>query len=779
MKSGKFFTIKIRHRKTQIKLINTDKFFNLKKRREKLNRLELAKKVVSTIPQVEKEKNLRTADLRPQIDWSRNGFFFLPPGFGKNIALVPAALAANGLEDGCNPPRLIVVVPAVNMAEGGRAALDHFYGSEVGGCITSQKVEPDEILYITTGIFRLWCFDNTSPLYTEDCIVFIDECQRTMQEVMMRQLVTYLALVGIKVFFISATIDPTSISKKLDAKVYSAQDESERHEVKKQILQGIDPEKYLRENLSDLANTLFLCSTRRDVISLAKLAQKLGFSGDTITIMGGDNVEEKQTQLQQAAVDGSYLVFGTFGVANESVTYPQLFEVVINDLRQTVVWNQWGKRERIAIPLKKGDIRQGGYRCGRDRQGKITLLSDTRDESVFKGCRYDDLEPITDCEPIFEEVLGCYALRLNPHEILPNMPMSQITTAKIKEMEKELWQKGFLNEVDGRYEITDNGRLIVNNPADYWWSQMFIELDKDEHLPQPQKDFLRFNFILLASFGGSSLYQLRDPGFQPEEDEFGNKIDPLRNFYDPDSELLTLRNILAEYRKIGGKGRQDGDDAQREWARSHGLMFQKLETVETLLQAACVYFGLEFPNEIPELSGDGKQLVLEYLVRYGLKVGLFELFLLNKNDRGGWQEMRDCPGSDQPRNFLLSRGSKLNLQKIAQPDPKKNFVAVVGNELWWTSRRGYPMGSVDSATLIPLSVLAEVIVAEAGKNNWEKASFYPNESRRGRIFWKKEGGDWNQEASFRDGEPQEGTQYWVSPTAEDPNKYWIHFPILS
>jgi len=98
-----------------------------------MKRLKLARRILARISEVEKEKNLRTAELRPRIDWNENGFFFLPPGFGKNIALVPAAAGANGLEDGCNPPRLIVVVPAVNMAEGGRAALDHFYGPEVGG----------------------------------------------------------------------------------------------------------------------------------------------------------------------------------------------------------------------------------------------------------------------------------------------------------------------------------------------------------------------------------------------------------------------------------------------------------------------------------------------------------------------------------------------------------------------------------------------------------------------------------------------------------------------
>jgi UDP-2,3-diacylglucosamine pyrophosphatase LpxH/predicted transcriptional regulator len=739
-----------------------------------VNRLELARKVVKKISQVEEEKGLRTAELRTQINWKQNGCFFLPPGFGKNLALVPSALGANGLEDGCIPPRLIVVVPAVNMAEGGRAALDHFYGEDVGGCITSQKVEPDEILYITTGIFRLWCFDQNSILYTEDCIVFIDECQRTMQEVMMRMLVTHLASAGTRVFFISATMDPRSISEKLEAKVYSAQDESERHEVEKEIVSRVDTAKYLKSNLFTLGNTLFLCSTRAEVMSLAQLAKNNEYSGSIITIMGGDNVDEKQSQLQQSATQSSnYLVFGTFGVANESVTYPCLDHVVIHDARQTAVWNEHGKRERWTIPLLKGDIRQGGFRCGRDRNGKITLLSDTRKKSVFEGCRYDDLGLITDCEPIFEEVLACFDLELDPQEIFAAMPRSSISNKRIEEIENELEAKGFLRRVEDcrRYEITDEGRLIVNNPADYWWSQLFIELDRDENLDQDQRNFLRFNFLLLASFGDSSLYQLRDFGFEAKGG------DPLSDFYDPDSDLLTLRNILAEYRNVGGKGRRDGDDPQRAWAKAHGLMFQKLETVETLLQASCVHFGLDFPDEIPDLSENGKTLLLENLIRYGLKVDLFELFLLNKNDRGGWHEMRDCDGDERPRNFIVSRGFKLNLGAVAQPDPKKNFAAIVGSELWWSSRGGYPMGFVENATIIPTSILSEVIV-EAKQEDWQKASFYPRKSRKGKTFWKKVGGYQNEEASLRDGEPQEGTQYWVSPTEADSGRYWIHFPVV-
>jgi len=180
-------------------------------------------------------------------------------------------------------------------------------------------------LYITTGIFRLWCFDKNSPIHSEDCIVFIDECQRTMQEPMTRQLVAYLRILGKRLFFISATMDPSSVADKLGAKVYAAEDETERHEVEKQILKSTDAAEYLSRNAANLPNTLFLCSTRGEVTSLANTARELRPEKSIITIMGGDNVEEKQTQLKKAAgTESGYFAFGTFGVANESVTYPIL-----------------------------------------------------------------------------------------------------------------------------------------------------------------------------------------------------------------------------------------------------------------------------------------------------------------------------------------------------------------------------------------------------------------------------------------------------------------------
>jgi len=699
---------------------------------------------------------LPAAEIIDQIDWQRNGVIVSPPGTGKNVALVPAALRYY--------PQVFVLVPSVVQAHRAKDSLDKLFHPLVGGCFTSQLVEDDLIDVITTGIFHRLARDPESLLWQPGTILFVDEAQRILDNDPETEfLLGYVARKGVRVMVMSATIDPSNLAQIYDAQIYEVQKqmypiniEQVRHQRLEQFLKKMVPIWCEQKRVS-----LTFAPSRARVAEIAWLIKKWGEDEDgnshigVVTVTGADDVTEKEQEIEYwSKQDMALAIVGTPGVFDSSVTIPGLTTVVIEDRRIQVKWNEYGYRERINELIHVNHLWQMIRRVGREPR------PEGQEDEVYIITPYDRSADLDIDQVKFGQIKGA-----EPHfpihnllleSVLLGVPFDQIDDYMVSDFSQE-WQEKIMSELlaDGAvekndesptgYSLTEKGEMIVSLPFGYHWSKVVVEAS----------DHLQMLVALAASFG--PLYNYRD--FTSEK---GGIVAP-----DPDSELLTKIRLGIDFWNM------QQDEYQSELARQKGMSWRRLESVETLFQLALTALGFDPPEIIePEIVDD----LWDDLLRYFTTCGLFEFFVLGKTE-SGWNMYRQDPDNSK-RLYVTSHDCSVDLEKKAID----GFCLVCGNATWFTTARGGKMGQIDDVTIMPADMVKEIIDQMAIDEGWRIMDFAQGTDPSDEVQWECFENDRLYVVNRFGPKPQEeGRKYYVEMDREIGRSVWLvnlKFPVL-
>lgn len=702
--------------------------------------------------------NLGPDETLPEpIDWERNGIVISPPGTGKGVAIFVEAL--NYFE------RAIVIVPSVIQAHKLEASLDFLYDTALGGCHTSQRKAKGLIQIVTTVIFHQMVNDKSSDLWKSGTVLIVDEAQRVIDEDLRTEmLIGYATRKGVRTMIVSATIAPGRLPgvyghQDQPAKVYEL--DKQMHPIDLEVVHGAKPDKLLKDLpvLREKGNTILVFApSRREIARVTHLIRdEESLDVWAIPVTGAHLVEEQLTAISRAQETGkTVVVVATPGTMDSSVTIPGLETVIIIDRRIRVDWNKHGVVERWSERLPINHIWQMVRRVGREARA-----DGKRDKCIIVGS--SDRPDVTVDKPVFDALSGCSPYSpiegLLLEAVALNIPFDQVHRYMLSTFSQERIEAGIVNILDHQmvekvddpsdpdgFRLTRKGIKVNAMPYDYKWSRFIIEAPRD----------LRLWLALGASFGRLADLEMFENTFQVE----ANKM----------SEIVRKINLGVEY--VGLMYDQD----QRIRAEASDLSFRRMEQTETIFDLGCQAMGLEWSmSDLVQPEGERLERLLEYIVLDGLRVGLFELFLPAKGDKGGWSEPRHT--ADLPegrfRRFFLDEGG-LDLKG----NVSGGVVAIVAGQQWFTSRSGSPLGNLENPTIVPQNLVRELVDQMAEQNGWFELTFSVGEYR-GQPQMESEWDGIKYIASRPDNDPEPGMPYWCSVDREfgfRRKSVCVHYP---
>lgn len=694
-------------------------------------------------------------NLPESIDWKRNGIVISPPGTGKGMAIFVEALA--------HYEKVIVLVPSVIQAHKLEASLDFLYHCELGGCTTSQRNERGLVQVVTTGIFHQMVRDESSAIWKESAVLIVDEAQRILEDDPLTEfMVGYMAHMGLPTMIVSATISPGRLPKvfghgKNDlAKVYELN--KQMYPIDIQTVSGDEPDELL-VSLPVLRmkgeTILVFAPSRREIARIVNVLRKSDeLDVWAVPVTGAHIVEEQLEEIVRAQRSRKpVVVVASPGTMDSSVTIPGLSTVVIIDRRIRVDWNEYGVKERKSEALPINHIWQMVRRVGREKRmdGKydkcFIISSLCRDDVKIDNPIFQPIEGCSPYTPIEDLLLESVRLNVNFTEVHDFM-VSTFSSLHIEEGVKNLLSHGMIKEANGGLELTDKGGAVVNMPYEYRWSRLIVEA--------PRR--LQLWFVMAASFGRLDDLQM-----------FGEEFNIASH---KTSEVIRKINLCVEYINLV----QDYD--QRFYAQALDLSFRRMEQMESMFEFGCQALGIKYnPSELQKPEGKEEECFLAELVMGGLRVGLFDLFFPAKGSRGGWSEPRrtsDLP-EGRSRRFFIDEGG-LDLENNTQG----GVLAVVGEQQWFTSRAGAPLGNLENITIVPSCLVSGLVKQKAEKEGWIKLTFEFGEYQ-GKEQKKAEKNGIYYISSSVDNEPELEIEYWCS--VERNLRYgrktvFVHYPVM-
>lgn len=700
--------------------------------------------------------------LPPVIDWNRNGIIISPPGTGKGVAIFPAALA--------HFQRVRVLVPSVIQAHKLEASLDTLFHRSIGGCVTSQRQSPGLIEIWTTGVFHQRVLDSNSELWKDGTVLFVDEAQRVLEEDPVTEFfLGYMASFGLPVFPVSATIAPGRLPQVFGhgpndaALVYELT--QQMHPIDIAVKSGDKPD-ILLSQLECLrqprTTTLVFASARREVMRVTHLLRKWSERDDVdidvfaIPVTGAHEVESQLRQIELAQkTNKPVVVVATPGTMDSSVTITGLSTVVILDNRWRVDWNEHGVIERWSERLPINHIWQMVRRVGR------LARTDGKRDQVFiisSGNRPDVLaakpkfEPLTGCSPYTPiESLLLEAVRLNvKFRDVHGYMLSTFSEDHMRVSTDRLIERGMIEQAadasdpDG-FVLTEKGSKVVALPYDYRWRRLIVEAPHELQL-----------WLCMAAAGG----ELQD--LESFEADFSVRTNER-------SEVLRRIDLGVEYVQL------KCDEVQRDHSHDHGLSFRRLEQVETLFQIGAKAIGLDWsPRTLRLPDADEAYRLLEELVLGGMRVGLFDLYLVAEGRRE-WSEAKRCPGTEGFRRFFTGRHDKVALKQYAE-----GGVCVVVADAVWFEGRGGPSANLKDLTIVPPILVQHLIAERAARDGWMQLTFQVGEYR-GKPELSAELGGMKYIPARADNDPEPGRAYWCELDYElawNVSTVWVHYPVV-
>ena len=701
------------------------------------------------------------------IDWAEGGIMISPPGTGKGMAWFVEALA--------HYDYVYVLMPSVLQAHMLENSLDALYHQHLGGCLTSQRKNAGLIRAITTGIFHMLVSDKTSDLWTENCCIIVDEAQRHLDgdDLEAQLTIGYMASQGLPVFIVSATIDPGTLPK-----VYGHHGQSlpvyqltqQMHPVKIEVVKGDKPDQLLTELkcLKEPGSTILVfASARREIMRIKHMLDDETREGrltcKSVAITGAHMAEEQIAQikvLQSLPGNPPVVVIATPGTADSSVTIQGLTRVVIIDERFEMEWNEFGVLERRAVPIPINHIEQMIRRVGRVQRtdggiDEVFVISrwDRKDVLAPKR-KFDPIRGASPYAPLEKAFLRTVQFN-EPFSTVHDYMVTDFAQSRQDTTVQDLINHGMIEisndptDPDG-YRLTPKGELVISLPFGYKWSRMIAEAPENMRM-----------WLCLAAAGG----ELRNLDMF---ERHGFKVKP--HFT---SEVLQRIILAQSYIALGD------DDKQRYFADESGASFRRLEQVEQFFSIATERLQIDWTPRTLSAPTNAQQIEIQkFLVREGLRVGLYDLFFLGKGQKG-WSEARQT-ADGATRRFVTDRGSKLKFDELSVDD----VCTVVATQVWFTARNGAPMANLGDVTIVPPALLEEVISARAENKGWVKM----------RFDWQEWDGKQRLECRLADGsvalpswtdnQPQAGVEYWCSKDQRlDRGRgpgvwtYWVHHPV--
>lgn len=686
------------------------------------------------------------------IDWSGNSIVISPPGTGKGMAIFVEALAHYDV--------VYVLVPSVVQAHALERSLDTLYHERLGGCQTSQRKAKGLIWVMTTGVFHQMVGDTSSDLWNKHTVLIVDEAQRILEDDPQTEfMVGYMASQGLPTVIVSATIAPGTLPEVfghdgVSARVYSL--EKSMHPVDITVERGDDPLKVLKRcGMEAGATTLIFAPSRAKVSAIvARITEDEACAAVAVPVTGAHDVETQLAKVKNAQASGApVVVVATPGTMDSSVTVPGLTTVIIMDERIRVDWNKDGVRERRTETLPINHIWQMVRRVGRERRvdGKrdrvIVLSSSARTDVLAEVPAFEPLAGCSPHTPVEDLLLSAVRLDVRFGDVHEYM-LSTFEEAHIAEARERLLRDGMIRHVDDPsdpdgFALTERGALVEALPFDYGWSRLVVEAPEE----------LRLFVALAASCGPLRNLVSFETEFQALEH--------------PQSDLLSRILLCSQYLELGH------DEWQAREAKRTGMSFRRLEQMEALFGLAMEGLDLDWsPATLFEAPFSAERF-LGYVVRKGLEIGVFDLYLLAEG-KGGWSEVRPTADAEHGRRFVLEKGTKLALEESAQG----GVCAVVATATWFRSRSGAPMANLDDVSIVPRSIVAEVVRQRAQREGWFELTFTGVE-RFGEIEPQVRKDGTRYVPSRKDNAPEVGRPYWCSVDRNlgPVTAVWVQYPV--
>ena len=699
------------------------------------------------------------SELPKAIDWKRNNIVVSPPGTGKGMAIFVEALKWY--------KNVIVLVPSVIQAHKLEASIDELYVHELGGCLTSQRKSGGPIQIVTTGIFAMMVMDRGSVLWQDDTVIIVDEAQRVLSEDPLTEFyLGHIAARGVMVNIVSATIDPSNL-----ASVFGHGDHELAviHELSKQMhpidikVIACEWEQFVKANAAEMKDgetRLYFVGSRRGCEKTRKIILALELSHKVVSVTGGHMTEEQLISIHRLQQGGhKVIVVATPGTMDSSVTINGLSFVGIHDEKFVVDFNEHGVQERTRCSIEINNMWQMVRRVGRQaradgKKDKVVIVSNySRKDVMAEKPKFDKLTGSSPWTPI-EELLLKAAILDVPFTHVQDYMLTKYSSEHVEAAIRNLFDHGMIertecqNDNDG-FILTEKGKTCASMPYSYKWNRMILEAPDELKVP------------LCMAAASQQMEQVKD-----FEEEFG--VDSHET-----SEVIRKINLGFRYCSMVH------DDAQRQVAQQQGLSFRRMEQVETLFDLGLRALDLKVASaKLRPVSQELSTKLQSHLVTEGLRVGLFELYLLDNQAKRGWHEMRDGSGTESgvARDFMTDRGCALKLEQNA----KGGICAVVAEAVWFVSNNGHPCANLDNVTIVPAELVEELVKHRAAEEGWFKLTFEESEDHRGRpeLRASKDGADFV--PSKFDVQPEVGRSYWCSVSRHlgyGLSAVWIHYPV--
>lgn len=466
---------------------------------------------------------------------------------------------------------------------------------------------------------------------------------------------------------------------------------------------------------------------------------------------------EKIHRLQNGS--NKVVVVATPGTMDSSVTINGLSFVGIHDEKFVVDYNEHGVVERHRTTVEINNLWQMVRRVGRQKRAdggrdKVVIVSSSSRKDVLAAQpKFDRLTGSSPYAPIEELLLKAATLDV-PFSRVQEYMLTRYSTEHVEAAIRSLFDHGMIertecpNDDDGLV-LTDKGKKAAAMPYSYTWNRITLEAP-EEMVP-----------ALCMAAASQNMEQAKD--FEEEFKVEGHKT----------SEVIRKVNLGFRYVSMLH------DAAQRNVAKGHGLSFRRMEQVETLFELGLRALDVKVENsELRPLEAEFSARFETHLVAGGIKVGIFDSYFLDNQQKRGWREMKEAAGTPDgvARNFMTAKGSGLKYEEHAQG----GICAVVAEAQWFTSNQGHPCANLDNVTIVPAHLVDELVEHRAQQEGWMKLEFREETDFRGRPELRAEVHGAFYVPSSLDVQPEVGRKYWCSVSRTlryDLSAVWIHYPV--
>lgn len=545
---------------------------------------EIRNRKIATIPQLHFDPELpicaKKDEIIAKISAHQVVIISGETGSGKTTQLPKFCLAAGrGIDGviGCTQPRRIA---AITVSQRIAEELGQMPGQSVGYKIrfADQSSRHTHIKLMTDGI--LLAETQNDPWLNEYDTIIVDEAhERSLNIDFVLGILKTLAQKrrDLKLIITSATIDTRKFSAAFgDAPVIEVS--GRMYPVKTHYISNEDVENSGEESShieqavavldrivsqSPFGDVLIFMPTEQDIRETTELISGRNYRDVTVlSLFARLSAAEQQRVFARPA--GRKIIVAT-NVAETSLTIPGIKYVIDSGLARISQYNPTSRTTALPVaPISRSSADQRMGRCGRVADGVCYRLF--AEEDYNNRPRFTVPEILR--SNLAEVILRMIALNLGNTEDFPfiDPPVTKNITDGTRILQEldaialiPADRKQRRRRSRGRYELTENGRLMAKLPLDPRLARMLIEGRKEGCLAE---------IVVLAA-----ALSIQDPRERPLEKQQAADQAHAR-FADPRSDFLSLLNIWDAYQKV--RALQKGWGRVKSFCRENFLSFRRM-----------------------------------------------------------------------------------------------------------------------------------------------------------------------------------------------------------